>query len=310
MTDIDEDSDWDIDTAFDNSYADLAVATSAAFRTNGPAAGRALVDAAMAWTPPDPATTADLAAEVAAALGSPVVHPNPLNPSEFVVSVGPPIDSPMFASLQPHPLAPPPPPTFDRTAFTADVPEDIRTRLINSLSVRHHMARGLVAKLGREVVRDAMRLLRVKVPTATSLPSNSLVAATVTAMIGKPVVARQPGSDGTPATYKVSLQPLGSPMLGSSQPIALPPLTAEQLQKLAAVSTRLKLTGLARLVRLRSLIAIVGAPLVEQTTTEAEQIATSGGLTLPNGTLKRFASGIFFHLIRTRITPEQRAAIY
>ena len=43
---------------------------------------------------------------------------------------------------------------------------------------------------------------------------------------------------------------------------------------------------------------------------EAQQIEAQGGLILPDGSRRRTPGGVFFHLVRQRISPEDRAVIF
>ncbi len=78
----------------------------------------------------------------------------------------------------------------------------------------------------------------------------------------------------------------------------------------ATIAQELGETQPVPLAQIRRIVQRLGPEAALAFLQEAQQIETQGGLTLPDGSRRRTPGGVFFFLVRQRISPEDRAVIF
>ncbi len=78
----------------------------------------------------------------------------------------------------------------------------------------------------------------------------------------------------------------------------------------ATIAQELGETERVPLAQIRRIVQRLGPEAALAFLQEAQQIEAQGGLMLPDGSRRRTPGGVFFFLVRQRITPEDRAVIF
>ncbi|HEY1016907.1 MAG TPA: hypothetical protein VGE07_29610, partial [Herpetosiphonaceae bacterium] len=169
------------------------------------------------------------------------------------------------------------------------IPTDIQAALGDLTDKQRGVIERLVATVGqdraRALVREAQARLAASNPSDPSAPKTVRGALTTLIQTTLPVPER-------------------NPILGLALPqYSLPP---ELHQRYLALCARLNETEPPPRKLIRQVILALGIEAVEQAATEAEAIEAQGGMLLPDGSRRRTLGGVFFVLIRQRMTAEQR----
>ncbi|HEY1014433.1 MAG TPA: hypothetical protein VGE07_17120 [Herpetosiphonaceae bacterium] len=95
--------------------------------------------------------------------------------------------------------------------------------------------------------------------------------------------------------------PPAAPHAPKRDPKPRPPSDYDRWQ---AVCDRMGEPSMTVRVHIRIISRLIGLDTVEAVALEAEQIEAAGGMWLPDGSRKRTLGGVFFHLLKQRLTPE------
>jgi cold shock CspA family protein len=78
----------------------------------------------------------------------------------------------------------------------------------------------------------------------------------------------------------------------------------------AQIAAELDETTLWAISQIRRIVYHVGKEIVRSVAAEAQRVEAAGGMLIPDGSRRRTLGGVFFTLIRSQLTPEQRLIIF
>lgn len=106
---------------------------------------------------------------------------------------------------------------------------------------------------------------------------------------------------------------MGRPVLGTKNNEYIRGVQMERtdIQKAAQVIAELlNETDKHAIRKIENLIEILGLDFVQTHVEETQRIEAEGGLLIKNGKRRRTTGGVFFHTVKSKLTPEQRESIF
>jgi hypothetical protein len=83
------------------------------------------------------------------------------------------------------------------------------------------------------------------------------------------------------------------------------------IQQLAhAIAKTLNESSRYAIQQIEHLIVHLGLEFVQAQVEETQRIEANGGLTTKNGKRRRTLGGVFFHVVKSKLTPDQRALVF
>ncbi|HEY1011343.1 MAG TPA: hypothetical protein VGE07_01480 [Herpetosiphonaceae bacterium] len=121
---------------------------------------------------------------------------------------------------------------------------------------------------------------------------------------------KEPVRENSPKTVRAALweiihEELTPPMFTRVFDVKAPPDTTFRQWPWRRIALRLGEHDPEPQQQVREILVVTGLRLVEETVAEAERIFATGGMFLPGRRRRRTLGGIFFHLIKQKMTPSQ-----
>jgi hypothetical protein len=85
---------------------------------------------------------------------------------------------------------------------------------------------------------------------------------------------------------------------------------ADTRELVQTIAQQLGETQRGPIQQIRRVVQHLGADTAQAILAEAQQIEANGGLLLPDGSRRRTPGGVYFHLVRQRISPAERVLIF